>query len=63
MKNEKSNFHDLSIDEAINIAIKAVRHATARDAYSGGYINVLQVNESGVHHLKRINARLMELNI
>ena len=32
--------HDMSEDEAIALGVKAIRHATFRDAYSGGYINV-----------------------
>ncbi|KAG7370128.1 proteasome subunit beta [Nitzschia inconspicua] len=32
--------HKLSIDEAVALGIKAIRHATFRDAYSGGFINV-----------------------
>lgn len=32
--------YNLSVDEAIALGIKAIRHATFRDAYSGGYINV-----------------------
>ena len=32
--------YNLTIDEAIALGIKAIRHATFRDAYSGGYINV-----------------------
>jgi 5'-3' exonuclease/20S proteasome alpha/beta subunit len=32
--------HYLSVDEAIALGIKAIRHATFRDAYSGGFINV-----------------------
>ncbi|KAL3914996.1 MAG: hypothetical protein SGILL_005854, partial [Bacillariaceae sp.] len=31
--------HDLTEDEAIQLGIKAIRHATFRDAYSGGFIN------------------------
>eukprot|EP00536_Pseudo-nitzschia_multiseries_P018609 jgi/Psemu1/316089/fgenesh1_kg.2761_\ len=36
----EENRHNLSVDEAISLGIKAIRHATFRDAYSGGYINV-----------------------
>ena len=32
--------HELTEDEAIELGIKAIRHATFRDAYSGGFINV-----------------------
>ena len=31
---------NMSVDEAIALGIKAIRHATFRDAYSGGFINV-----------------------
>lgn len=45
---------DMELDDAINTAMRAVRHATHRDGYSGGYINVLQVNSTGIFHLKRV---------
>merc|ERR1712070_803509 len=32
--------YNLSVDDAISLGIRAIRHATFRDAYSGGYINV-----------------------
>ena len=34
---------DMTIDEAIALGIKAIRHATFRDAYSGGFINVFLI--------------------
>jgi len=34
-------------DEAVALGIKAIRHATFRDAYSGGYIAVYVIKESG----------------
>jgi 20S proteasome subunit beta 5 len=34
-------------DEAIALGIKAIRHATFRDAYSGGYIAVYVITEEG----------------
>jgi 20S proteasome alpha/beta subunit len=42
---------------AIEVAVQAVRHATLRDGYSGGYINVIVVNSTGIHHIKRIDSR------
>jgi 20S proteasome subunit beta 5 len=36
----ETNRRNLTKDEAIALGIKAIRHATFRDAYSGGYINV-----------------------
>lgn len=38
---------DMSEDEAIALGIKAIRHATFRDAYSGGYIGVYVINKHG----------------
>mmetsp|Transcript_11838 Transcript_11838/g.17376 ORF Transcript_11838/g.17376 Transcript_11838/m.17376 type:complete len:257 (+) Transcript_11838:75-845(+) len=36
---------DLTSEEAIALGIKAIRHATFRDAYSGGYINVFLITK------------------
>eukprot|EP00537_Pseudo-nitzschia_pungens_P003083 CAMPEP_0172377958 /NCGR_PEP_ID=MMETSP1060-20121228/69177_1 /TAXON_ID=37318 /ORGANISM="Pseudo-nitzschia pungens, Strain cf. cingulata" /LENGTH=1633 /DNA_ID=CAMNT_0013105669 /DNA_START=559 /DNA_END=5457 /DNA_ORIENTATION=+ len=36
----EENRYNLNVDEAISLGIRAIRHATFRDAYSGGYINV-----------------------
>eukprot|EP00598_Pedospumella_elongata_P014225 CAMPEP_0184993880 /NCGR_PEP_ID=MMETSP1098-20130426/47245_1 /TAXON_ID=89044 /ORGANISM="Spumella elongata, Strain CCAP 955/1" /LENGTH=202 /DNA_ID=CAMNT_0027519833 /DNA_START=133 /DNA_END=738 /DNA_ORIENTATION=- len=47
----------LSAEQAIDTAVRAVRHATYRDGYSGGYINVLVVNATGIHHIKRVDSR------
>jgi 20S proteasome subunit beta 5 len=38
---------DMSEDEAIALGIKAIRHATFRDAYSGGFISVYVINKQG----------------
>jgi 20S proteasome subunit beta 5 len=35
--------YEMSVDDAIALGIKAIRHATLRDAYSGGYINVFLI--------------------
>ena len=37
--------HDMTEDEAIALGIKAIRHATFRDAYSGGFINVYLITQ------------------
>jgi hypothetical protein len=47
----------MPLNEAIDTAVKAVRHATYRDGFSGGYINVLIVNASGIHHVRRVDSR------
>lgn len=51
----------LSLEKAISTAVKAVRHATYRDGFSGGYINVLVVNETGIHHVKRVDSKTIPL--
>lgn len=38
---------DLPRDKAVALGIKAIRHATFRDAYSGGYLNVYVVTKNG----------------
>lgn len=38
---------DMKEDEAISLGIKAIRHATFRDAFSGGYIAVYIITEEG----------------
>ena len=38
---------DMSEDEAVALGIKAIRHATFRDAYSGGYIGVYLITRDG----------------
>jgi len=40
--------HDMTEDEAIALGIKAIRYATFRDAFSGGFINVyVMTRETG----------------
>lgn len=51
----------LSLQDAINTAVKAVRHATYRDGFSGGYINVLVVNATGIHHVRRVDSRTIPI--
>jgi len=38
---------DMSEEEAVALGIKAIRHATLRDAASGGFIGVYLINENG----------------
>jgi len=38
---------DLSVEEAIELGRRSIYHATHRDAYSGGVINVYHVHEQG----------------
>jgi len=39
--------YDLSVEEAIELGRRSIYHATHRDAYSGGVINVYHVHEQG----------------
>jgi len=39
--------HDMGANEAVALGIKAIRHATYRDAYSGGFINVYLITPDG----------------
>lgn len=45
--------YDMSQEEAIALGIKAIRHATFRDAYSGGFINVYLITKDGWRHVFR----------
>eukprot|EP00486_Rosalina_sp_Unknown_P014979 CAMPEP_0201594514 /NCGR_PEP_ID=MMETSP0190_2-20130828/191807_1 /ASSEMBLY_ACC=CAM_ASM_000263 /TAXON_ID=37353 /ORGANISM="Rosalina sp." /LENGTH=259 /DNA_ID=CAMNT_0048054155 /DNA_START=672 /DNA_END=1451 /DNA_ORIENTATION=- len=38
---------DLTDDEAIKLGRKSIYHATHRDAYSGGYVNVYHIKQDG----------------
>lgn len=38
---------DMNEEEAVALGIKAIRHATFRDAYSGGYIAVYVITKDG----------------
>ena len=46
-----------SIDDAVEVALWAIRHATHRDGYSGGFINVFLINATGIHHVLRKDAK------
>eukprot|EP00588_Corethron_pennatum_P010221 CAMPEP_0194275146 /NCGR_PEP_ID=MMETSP0169-20130528/8055_1 /TAXON_ID=218684 /ORGANISM="Corethron pennatum, Strain L29A3" /LENGTH=1405 /DNA_ID=CAMNT_0039018539 /DNA_START=66 /DNA_END=4280 /DNA_ORIENTATION=- len=43
----EENKHGMSEEEAVALGIRAIRHATFRDAYSGGYIGVYLVTKDG----------------
>ena len=38
---------DMTVEEAIDLGRRSIYHATHRDAYSGGSINVYHVTEDG----------------
>jgi 20S proteasome subunit beta 5 len=39
--------YDMTEEEAVTLGIKAIRHATLRDAMSGGYIGVYLITKQG----------------
>ena len=47
---------DLTFEEAVDLAIKAIQTATHRDAYSGGYINVFHVTPEGWRQVDRVDS-------
>jgi 20S proteasome subunit beta 5 len=44
---EEERRFDMTEDEAISLGIKAIRHATLRDAGSGGFIGVYLITKDG----------------
>lgn len=45
---------DLSVEEAYELAQRAIYHATFRDAYSGGHINLYHMKETGWERIKNM---------
>ncbi|XP_072115021.1 proteasome subunit beta type-8 [Mobula birostris] len=39
--------YDLTVEEACNLARRAIYHATHRDSYSGGFVNMYHMREDG----------------
>ncbi|XP_072920445.1 proteasome subunit beta type-8 [Hemitrygon akajei] len=39
--------YDLTVEEAYNLARRAIYHATHRDSYSGGFVNMYHMREDG----------------
>ena len=62
LDDSEKKLSDMTVDEAVDVATWALRHATFRDSFSGGYINVIYINATGCHHLKRIDVRTMRVS-
>ncbi|KAM4854060.1 proteasome subunit beta type-11 [Thomomys bottae] len=63
---DRSYHYEMSVQEAYALARYAVAHATHRDAYSGGSIDLFHVRESGWEHVSRsdvctLNTQLQDL--
>jgi 20S proteasome subunit beta 5 len=50
----------MSVEHGIDIARRAIYHATFRDAYSGGVVNVYHVKEDGWEFISQTD--VMELH-
>jgi 20S proteasome subunit beta 5 len=55
--NDRPEDRDMTVEEAVQLAVRAIRCATHRDSYSGGYINVFYLSESGAFHVYREDSR------
>lgn len=52
--------YDMTDEEAIALGLKAIRHATFRDAGSGGFINVYLIKRDGWRHVFRQDMAAMQ---
>jgi 20S proteasome subunit beta 5 len=52
-----------SLEMALDSAISAVRHASYRDGYSGGYVTALVVNVTGIFPIIRRDVRTMPMHL
>ena len=48
-------------DDAVSLAVRAIRRAVRRDGHSGGAINVLKVDRNGCTHLLRVDSAQLEI--
>ena len=53
---------NMTIEEAKELGLEAIRHATYRDAFSGGYINIFLVQSTGWKQLARVDSGYLELH-
>mmetsp|Transcript_48370 Transcript_48370/g.82602 ORF Transcript_48370/g.82602 Transcript_48370/m.82602 type:complete len:249 (+) Transcript_48370:1-747(+) len=51
--------HGLTVEEATDLALRAIQRATHRDAFSGGFINIFHVTQHGWQQLKRTDSRTL----
>ena len=61
MDNSQKSLKDMTLQEAVKLATWAIRHATYRDGYSGGYINVIHIDSDGIRHIKRVDSRTLNI--
>ena len=53
---------DMTIEEAKSLGLQAIRHATYRDAFSGGYINIFLVRSTGWEQIAKVDSGFLELH-
>lgn len=58
---QQQNLESMPLDDAVDVAMWAVRHAAHRDGFSGGYINVVHINATGCHHIRRVDSKLLDV--
>jgi len=46
---------DISVEDAIELGRRAIYHATHRDAYSGGQVNLYHMKETGWERISATN--------
>uniref|UniRef100_A0AAY4AMD1 Proteasome subunit beta n=1 Tax=Denticeps clupeoides TaxID=299321 RepID=A0AAY4AMD1_9TELE len=51
--------HDLTVEEACDLGRRAIYHATYRDAYSGGQVNLYRVHSEGWERVSEDNVLLL----
>lgn len=59
--NSEKDLKDMDVEEAVELATWAIRHATYRDGYSGGYINVIYIDSTGINHVRRVDSRTLNI--
>ncbi|KAL3901061.1 MAG: hypothetical protein SGCHY_000880 [Lobulomycetales sp.] len=49
----KYDYDNMTVDEAIELATRAIYHATFRDAFSGGFVTVYHMKQTGWEFIHR----------
>ncbi|XP_020818791.1 proteasome subunit beta type-11 [Phascolarctos cinereus] len=60
---DRGYHYDMTVEEAYTLARQAVAHATHRDAYSGGSVDLYHVKESGWERVSREDACMLYIRL
>lgn len=52
---------EMSVEEAKELGLRAIRHATYRDAFSGGFVNIYLVQASGWRRIARVDGGFLSV--